>query len=71
MRMLETAQGKFSNAWVAVYRAAGDATYYGFGITEDEAKQELLTRIPMDHLVEAMEVLTTRETYRIGHAARP
>lgn len=37
---LKTAQGKFSSCWVAIYEGA-NSNYYGYGNTEEEARQDL------------------------------
>lgn len=68
MGMLEIAQGKFSNAWVAVYRDKNNCVYYGYGNTREEAKDEVLCKIPMNEIETAMSSVTTRETHR-QHAA--
>lgn len=64
MGTIETAQGKFSNAWVAVYRDVGNIMYYGYGNTRDEAKAELMRKIPMEEIATAYDEVSIRETYR-------
>lgn len=69
MAAIETAKGKFSNAWVAIYREPGGIVHYGYGNTEDEARKDVLCKALGDALDNDIHHdIATRETYRMGHA---
>jgi hypothetical protein len=71
MAAIETAKGKFSNAWVAIYREPGGIVHYGYGNTEDEARTDVFCKALGDALdtnIRQVDV-ETRETYRMGHHA--
>ncbi len=58
--MIQTARGKFSNGWVAVFQGK-HGTYYGYGYTEAEAKQDVLQKVEPDENLESE--IRIRETH--------
>lgn len=42
-----TAQGHFSNSWIAIYEDTR-GIYYGYGHTEEEARKDLMDKIDED-----------------------